>query len=74
MGDGENDLRMLESVAAAGGVSVSMGNGYDSVKAVAGFVGPTNDQVRTMPSAAGNVCIGVTWNRNQCTGSEGSHA
>ena len=36
-------MTMLRQVAEAGGVSVCMQNGFPAVKAVASFVGPTND-------------------------------
>lgn len=44
LGDGENDLTMLDNVHRAGGEGVAMGNAMDTVKAAAGWVGPTNDE------------------------------
>lgn len=44
LGDGENDLTMLQEVHHAGGVSVAMGNAMPRVKPMASFVGPTNEE------------------------------
>jgi hydroxymethylpyrimidine pyrophosphatase-like HAD family hydrolase len=43
LGDGENDLTMLQKVHHAGGEGVAMGNAMEAVKVAAGWVGPTND-------------------------------
>lgn len=43
LGDGENDLTMLQRVHHAGGEGVAMGNAMEAVKVAAGWVGPTND-------------------------------
>lgn len=44
LGDGENDLTMLQKVHHAGGEGVAMGNAMEAVKVAAGWVGPTNDE------------------------------
>jgi len=44
LGDGENDLEMLEMVRVDGGVAVAMGNGVPKLKSAAEFVVATNDE------------------------------